>query len=138
MVSLIDRDPVFHTDRTTSALVDFGEGRHLTFTVGTQIVPYQRVNILGTKGRIEIAIPFNAPQDGAMRIYVDNGKELGDASAKTIKLNKADQYQLEAEAFSRAVEGKEPLEFGLEDAILQMRVIDAVFRSEKSRGWETV
>jgi predicted dehydrogenase len=138
VVSLIDRDPVFHTDRTTSALVDFGEGRHLTFTVGTQMVPYQRVNVLGTKGRIEIAIPFNAPLGGAMRIYFDNGKELGDASAKTIKLPKADQYQLEAEAFTRAVEGKEPLEFGLEDAIKQMRVIDAVFRSEKSRAWENV
>ncbi len=138
VVSLIDRDPVFHTDRTTSALIDFGEGRHLTFTVGTQMVPYQRVNVLGTKGRIEIAIPFNAPQGGAMRIYFDNGKELGDASAKTIKLPKADQYQLEAEAFTRAVEGTEPLEFGLEDAIKQMRVIDAVFRSEKSRAWEKV
>jgi predicted dehydrogenase len=138
VVSLIDRDPVFHTDRTTSALVDFGEGRHLTFTVGTQIVPYQRVNVLGTKGRIEIEIPFNAPQGGAMRIYLDNGKKLGDASAKTIKLGKADQYQLEAEAFTRAVQGKEPLEFGLDDAIRQMRVIDAVFRSEKSRSWEKV
>ena len=138
VVSLIDRDPVFHTDRTTSALVDFGEGRHLTFTVGTQMVSYQRVNVLGTKGRIEIAIPFNAPQSGAMRIYLDNGRDLGDASAKTIKLPKADQYQLEAEAFTRAIEGKEPLEFGLEDAIKQMRVIDAVFRSEKSRAWEKV
>jgi predicted dehydrogenase len=138
VVSLIDRDPVFYTDRTTSALVDFGEGRHLTFTVGTQIVPYQRVNVMGTKGRIEIEIPFNAPQGGAMRIYLDNGKKLGDASAKTIKLGKADQYQLEAEAFTRAVQGKEPLEFGLDDAIKQMRVIDAVFRSEKSRSWEKV
>ncbi len=138
VVSLIDRDPVFHTDRTTSALVDFGEGRHLTFTVATQAVPFQRVNILGTKGRIEIAIPFNAPLGGAMRIYLDNGKELAGAGAKTIKLAKADQYQLQAEAFTRVIEGKEPLEFGLDDAIKQMRVIDAVFRSEKSGGWEKV
>jgi predicted dehydrogenase len=138
VVSLIDRDPVFHTDRTTSALVDFGEGRHLTFTVGTQIVPHQRVTITGTKGRIEIVIPFNAPPNGAMRLYLDSGKELGDASAKTIKLPKVDQYQLEAEAFTRAVQGKEPLEFGLDDAVKQMRVIDAVFRSEKSRAWEKV
>ncbi len=137
-VGLIDRDPVFHTDRTTSALIDFGEGRHLTFTVGTQMVPYQRVNVFGTKGRLELLIPFNAPLGGAMRLYLDSGKELGDASAKTIKLAKADQYQLEAEAFTRAVQGKEPLEFGIDDAILQMRVIDAVFRSEKSGTWEKV
>ena len=106
MVSLIDRDPVFHTDRTTSALIDFGEGRHLTFTVATQAVPYQRVNVVGTKGRLEIAIPFNAPQGGAMRITLDNGKDLSGAGAKTIKLPKADQYQLEAEAFTRAVAGQ--------------------------------
>jgi predicted dehydrogenase len=138
VVALIDRDPVFHTDRTTSGLIDFGEGRHLTFTVATQVVPFQRVNILGTKGRLEMMIPFNAPQGGAMRIYLDDGNELGGAGAKTIKLPKADQYQLEAEAFTRAVQGKQPLEFGLDDAIKQMRVLDAIFRSEKSGGWEKV
>ena len=73
-----------------------------------------------------------------MKIFLDNGKKFADASAKTIKLPKADQYQLEAEVFSRAVRGKEKLEFGVDDAILQARVIDAVFRSEKSGGWEKV
>jgi predicted dehydrogenase len=135
-VSLIDRDPNFRTDRTTSALIDFGEGRHLTFTSSTQAVNYQRVNILGTKGRLEIRIPFNAPQGAAMTIWLDNGKQLADASAKPIKLPKVDQYQLEGELFSRAVRGKEKIAFGLDDAILQMRVIDALFRSEKSGGWE--
>jgi predicted dehydrogenase len=135
-VSLIDRDPKFRTDRTTSALVDFGEGRHLTFTTSTQATPYQRVNILGTKGRLEIVIPFNAPQGGAMTILLDDGKKLGGASAKSIKLPKADQYQLQGEIFSRVVRGKEKLAFGIEDAILQMRVIDSLFRSEMSGAWE--
>ena len=136
VVSLIDRDPNFRTDRTTSALVDFGAGRHLTFTVSTQATNYQRVNIVGTKGRIEIVIPFNAPQGATTMLFLDDGKKLGDASAKKIKLPKADQYQLLAETFSRAVRGKEKLEFGLDDAISQMRVLDAVFRSEKSGAWE--
>ena len=136
VVSLIDRDPVFRTDRTTSALIDFGEGRHLTFTVSTQAAGYQKVNILGTKGRIEIEIPFNAPQGAATRIYLDSGKKFANEDAKTIKFAKCDQYQLQAEAFARAVQGKEKPEFGVDDAILQMRVLDAVFRSEKSGGWE--
>lgn len=136
VISLIDRDPDFGTDRTTSALIDFGEGRHLTFTTSTQSTPYQRVNILGTKGRLEVEIPFNAPQGGAMRIHLDDGKKFADASAKTIKLDKSDQYQLQGEAFSRAVRGKEKLAYGVEDAILQNRVIDAIFRSEKSGNWE--
>jgi predicted dehydrogenase len=136
VVSLIDRDPNFGTDRTTSAIVDFGEGRQLTFTTSTQSTPYQRVQILGTKGRLEVEIPFNAPQGGAMKLYLDTGKKFADASAKMIKLPKADHYQLQGEAFSRAVRGKEKLAYGVDDAVLQMRVIDALFRSEKSGTWE--
>jgi predicted dehydrogenase len=136
VVSLVDRDPAFGIDRTTSALIDFGEGRHLTFTVSTQATPYQRVNILGSKARLEVQIPFNAPQGGAMKLFLDDGKKMGDASAKVIKVDKADQYQLQGEAFSRAVRGLEDLTYGVEDAILQNRVIDAMFRSEKSGNWE--
>lgn len=66
VVSLVERDSTFGTDVLTSALVDFGSGRHLTFTVGTQCVPHQRVTVAGTKGRIDVLIPFNAPQ-GAKR-----------------------------------------------------------------------
>ncbi len=135
-VSLVDRDPTFRTDRTTSALVDFGAGRHLTFTVSTQATNYQRVNIIGTKGRLEIVIPFNATQGEAMTILLDDGSKMAGESAKAIRLPKADQYQLQGEVFSRAVRGKEKLEFGLADAILQMRVLDAIFRSEKSKRWE--
>ncbi|MEX0853836.1 MAG: Gfo/Idh/MocA family oxidoreductase [Bauldia sp.] len=136
VMGLIDRDPTFATDRTTSAVIDFGQGRHLTFTVSTQLAPYQRVHILGTKARLEVEIPFNAPQGGAMKLYLDSGKEFAAAAAKTIRLPKADQYQLEAETFSRAIrEGT--LEFGIDDAILQMRVIDALFRSAAAGRWET-
>jgi predicted dehydrogenase len=137
VMGLIDRDPEFRTDRLTSGLIDFGEGRHLTFTVSTQLTPYQRVNILGTKARLAVEIPFNAPQGEAVNLYLDNGRKLADASARRIRIAKVDQYRLQAEAFGRAVRGEEPLEFGVDDAILQARVLDAVFRSAKSGRWET-
>jgi len=136
VMALVDRDPDFRTDRTTSALIDFGDGRHLTFTASTQATDYQRVNILGTKARLEVLIPYNAPLGGATHLHIDKGTKLGDASAKPIKIAKCHQYQLEAEAFSRAVRGKEKLAYGVADAILQMRVIDALFRSETSGKWE--
>jgi predicted dehydrogenase len=136
LVSLIERDPNFGTDRLSSALADFGNGRHLTFSVSTQTVPYQRVQALGTKGRIEIQIPFNAPQGEVTRIFIDSGTALGDQSARVIELPVSDQYQLQGEAFSRAVRGLEPLVGGVEDAIQNMRIIDALWRSEKSGGWE--
>jgi predicted dehydrogenase len=137
-IALVDRDPAFKTDRTTSALVDFGAGRHLDFTVSTQTAPYQRVQLCGTKGRIELLIPFNAPQGAAVRLQVDDGSSLEGAGIVSETLPACDQYTLEAEAFSRAVRGEAPLPYGVDDAIANMRVIDALFRSETSARWETV
>ncbi|HZT20049.1 MAG TPA: Gfo/Idh/MocA family oxidoreductase [Dongiaceae bacterium] len=137
-VALIERDPRFGTDRLTSGIVDFGSGRRLDFTVSTQSVPHQRVDVIGTRGRIEVPIPFNAPQGRSLRIYIDRGLKLGGAAAKPVVLPAADQYRLQAEAFGRALRGLEPLAYGVEDAIRQMRVIDALFRSAESGRWEAV
>jgi len=135
-VALIDRDPRFGTDRTTSALVDFGEGRHLGFTVSTQCVRHQRVQVCGTRGRLEVSIPFNAPQGGATRILLDDGSALDGSAIRTETLPPCDQYTLQGEAFSRAVRGEIPLPYGVEDAVRNMRLVDALFRSEKSGRWE--
>ncbi|MFN4141904.1 Gfo/Idh/MocA family protein [Aestuariivirga sp.] len=133
VTGVFDRDPKFGTDRLASGLADFGEGRQLSFAVSTQLAPYQRVNILGTKGRIEVEIPFNAPPDKPNRIFLQ-GMEMnvGDWS----ELPVSDQYQLQAEAFGRVIRGKEKPSWGLEDAIQNMRILDAFFRSEKTRKWE--
>jgi predicted dehydrogenase len=138
VVTLMDRDPTFGVDRTTSALMDFGAGRQLAFTVSTQSVPYQRVQILGTKGRIEIEIPFNAPPDHPTRIFVDDGSTHGNRSARGIEFPAVDQYRLQGEAFSQVIRGAAPLDYGLEDAILNMRILDALRRSETSSAWERV
>jgi predicted dehydrogenase len=137
-VALVDRDPVLRVDRTTSGLVDFGGGRHLDFTVATQLVPYQRVQLCGTRGRIEIQIPFNAPANGATRIMVDDGSALDGSGIAVETLPPCDQYGLEADAFSRAVRGELPLPYGIDDALVNMRVIDALFRSERSARWEAI
>ena len=138
VIALIDRDPEFGVDRTSSALVDFGEGRQLAFTVSTQAVPFQRLQALGAKGRIEIEIPFNAPPDQPTRIYIDDGSLHGNRSARAIEFPVVDQYQLQGEAFSRAVRGAEPLAYGVEDALWNMRILDALVRSEKTAAWEMI
>ncbi len=133
VVAAIDRDPKFKTDRTASGLADFGKGRQLSFTVSTQASNYQRAQILGTTGRIEIEIPFNAPPDQPNRYFLQNAKN---PSGKWVELPVSDQYQLQAEAFGRAIRGKEKLVWGVDDAIQNMRIIDAYFRSERSGKWE--
>ncbi len=137
-IALIDRDIAFGVDRIASAILDFGNGRQLTFTVSTQAAPHQRVQVVGTKGRIEIAIPFNAPADKTARIFVDDCSQHGGASARLIEVPPVDQYQLQGEAFSRAVRGMEPLAYGVEDAIQNMRILDALQRSEASGAWERI
>jgi predicted dehydrogenase len=124
VAATIDRDPAFGTDRMTSGVLDFGSGRHLTFAVSTQSAPYQRIQLVGTKGRIEIEIPFNAPQDRGCRYWIDDG-----GGARLVELAVADQYQLQAEAFSQAVRSEQPSSAGLDEAVAQMRVIDAVFEA---------
>jgi predicted dehydrogenase len=96
------------------------------------------MQILGTTGRIDIEIPFNAPPDRPCRILVDDGSELGDGSARPETFEVVDQYTLQGDLFARAIREGTPLAFPLEDAVKNMRVLDAVFRAGRSGRWEEV
>jgi predicted dehydrogenase len=135
VVALIDRDPKFKTDRLASVIADFGHGRQLTFLVSTQLVPQQKVEVLGTKGRLEIIIPFNAPPDSPTAITIDTGFAMDRSLSRREILPACDQYTEQAENFALAVLGQRQLDWGIEDSIKQMRVLDAIFQSEKTGGW---
>ena len=137
VLATIDRDPNFRTDRSVGAILEFPGGRHSTFTLGTQKSAHQRVTIVGDAGRVEIMIPFNAPPDRPTEIVIDTGADLFGGGRRVEQFPVCDQYTLQGDAFSRAILDGTPLEFPIEDAILNMRVIDALFRSAKSGSWET-
>ena len=138
VMALVDRDPVFHTDRTSSALVDFGAGRRLDFTVSTQSTPYQRLHLVGTQQRLEMAVPFNAAQGAATELFLNDGQTLGNAQNQVETVAPADQYMLQLDAFSKAVRGDAPLPFGLDDAVQNMRIMDALYASGASGQWHGV
>jgi predicted dehydrogenase len=135
VAGLIERDPEFKTDRLASAILDFPSGQ-ATFTCSTQMVPYQRMQFFGTKGRIEIEIPFNAPVDRPTRIFVDDGRDVFGGGVTTETFPICDQYGIQGDAFSRAVRGEGEVPVPIEDAIQNMAVIEAVFRSGESGKWE--
>jgi predicted dehydrogenase len=137
VAALIERDPILRTDRLSSALMEFPGNRHLTFTCSTQLSPHQRVTIVGTTGRIEVVVPFNAPIDAPCRLVVDDGSALGGLSSAIETLPTGNQYGQQGDAFARAVRG-EKLAYPIEDAVLNMKVIDAVFRAGASGKWETI
>ena len=108
----------------------------MTWLCSTQMVPYQRVQILGTTGRIEVEIPFNAPNDKPNRIFIDDGKELGNAGLEVEEFPVVDQYQIQGELFSKAVLEDKPMCVPLESSIANMRVIDAIFKAAKTGQWQ--
>lgn len=133
--ALIERDPGFQTDRLTSAMLEFAYGQ-ATFTCGTQLVPYQRMHLFGTEGRIEIEIPFNAPPDRPTRLWVDNGSSLFGKGVRASEFPVCDQYSIQGELFSAAILNDGMVPVPLEDAIRNMAVIEALFRSAKTGVWE--
>jgi len=136
VVGLIQEDPATQTDVLTSALLDFSRGQ-AAFTCSTRMTAFQRVQIVGTRGRIEIQIPVNAPPDRACKILIDDGSDLFAAGAETIECEVCDQYTIQGDLFARCIrEDKEPA-VPLEESIKNMAVIDAIFRSAKSGQWES-
>lgn len=122
-------DERFGTDYLTSGILDFGTGTSV-FTCSTQLFPYQRVNILGTKGRIEIEIPFNAPPDRPCRMWQQKGDQVVEIAFET-----CDQYTLQAEAFSLAVLNDSPVPAPLVDAVNNMRVLESIVKSARESRW---
>lgn len=127
----VENDPDFQTDRMASGILDFASGTS-TFTCSTQAAPYQRVNIVGTEARIEIEIPFNAPTDKPARILLSS-KE----STKEIVFNASNQYMIQGDLFSRAILDNTSVPTELEDAVNNMKVIEAIFESGWQETWKT-
>ncbi|MCA1644317.1 MAG: Gfo/Idh/MocA family oxidoreductase [Chloroflexi bacterium] len=129
---MVERDPQFNTDRLVSAMLDFGRGT-ATFTCSTQLSPYQRVNIFGTTGRIEVEVPVNVSRERPARIWYAH-----DATVDELVFDVCNQYTLQGDNFARAVIGNRPVPVPLEDAVANMRVIDAIFRSGRAGTWVPV
>lgn len=132
VVSTLDYDPQLKIDRLASGIMEFGQGTSI-FTCATQLSGYQRVNIVGTEGRIEIEIPFNAPPDRPCTMW-----RASSGQVEEITLPAADQYALQGDLMSLAILNDTPAPTPLEDAIANMRVIDALFASARRNAWVTL
>lgn len=135
VLGLIERDSQTKIDKLTSAILDFPRGQ-ATFTCSTQLVPYQRMQIFGTKGRLEIEIPVNFPSDLSTRIFIDNGSDFSGKNIETIEIEAANKFTIQGDLFSQAVLEKTKQAISLEDSFKNMATIDAVFRSAKTGSWE--
>ncbi len=132
VVGIVERDPNFKTDRTASAVLDFGNGTS-SFTCSTQLAPYQRVHIVGDQGRVEIEIPFNAPNDSPCKLW----HQVESGEINEIEFEVCDQYGIQGDLFSQAIRNDSPVPTPISDAVGNMKVIEAIVRSADSGQWET-
>jgi predicted dehydrogenase len=132
VVGVMQRDPDFGTDRLASAILEFPSGQSI-FTCSTQTAYFQTMHFLGTSGRIEIEIPWNAPNDRPCRLFI--GQQMSGAP-KVEEFPIVDQYTIQGDEFSRAIRGEREVPVPLEDAIKNMAVIEAIFKAAESGRWE--
>lgn len=125
----VEFDTRFEVDQLASGILDFSSGT-ATFTCSTQLTPYQRVNILGTTGGIEIEIPFNAPSDAATTLWM-HSKD----GRKEVVFDAVNQYTLQGDLFSQAILNNTEVPTALEDAVNNMKVIEAIFESSSKGAW---
>lgn len=137
VIGLLERDPVMKTDRLTSAILEFPSGQSV-FTCSTQLVPYQKMHFFGTRGRIELEIPYNAPNDRPARILIDDGRDLLGSGIVSEEFPVCDQYTIQGDLFSRAIREGGEVPTPLEDAVKNIAAIEAIFRSAASGRWEDV
>ena len=129
VLGLADYDPQSKVDRLTSGILQFPAGT-ASFTCSTQLIPYQRVNIFGTEGRIEIEIPFNAPPDKITRLWLHSKQ-----ASEEINFDVVDQYTLQGDLFASSILNDTPVPTPLSDAVNNMKTIEAVLRSSEEQRW---
>jgi predicted dehydrogenase len=133
----IENDPDFGTDRLASVVMEFSKGQSV-FSISTQANYFQRMTLLGTSGRIEVEIPFNAPNDQPLHLIVADGMTFMGGTSEVVTIPICDQYTVQGDEFSRAIRENTEVPVSLEDAIGNMKVIDAIFRSAKTGVWESM
>lgn len=127
---IVEFDPKFKTDRLASGMMEFSKGTS-TFTCSMQLISYQRAIMFGTEGRVEIEIPFNAPPDRPCRMW----HELGEGNTETIDIDTCDQYTIQGDLMSQAILNDTDVPTPIEDSVLNMNVIEAIFLSAKENRW---
>lgn len=138
VVAVLEYDKQYKTDRLVSAMLKFPSGFQASFICSTQMVAYQKIQIYGDKERMEIEVPFNAPATFPCRIFIDDGRDRHNRFAEIIDFPVVDQYVCQVENFQKKVKDNKFDNQDLKDAIKNMKVIDAIFKSGKTRKWVKV
>ncbi len=121
--------PGYSVDCITTAILEFADGT-ASFIVSTKTEPDQWLEINGEKGKLRVERPFNPEpgRTGKVHLTLNERTEEHDFSA-------GEQYREMVDAFCHSVLNDEPLPTPLDDALANMRVLDALFTSAETGQW---
>jgi xylose dehydrogenase (NAD/NADP) len=115
-------------DMMNTALMEFPAGVGAILQFGMWCKYTNMVLILGTNGSIEIPTAFYYDPPAETKIVV-----TANDVTRVERFAEADHYVTEIDDFGHAVQDGTPLRFGLEDAVNNMKAVEACIRSSRER-----
>lgn len=116
-------------DMMLSGLLEFEGGQALTFDCGMWAAFRNPLEVLGTEGRIEVPSAYVTSAPGSANFIVHSG-----GGRREVQSDSVNAYTAQVDAMHAAITGEKPLKFAPEDAVSNMKVIDACLRSARERA----
>jgi predicted dehydrogenase len=129
----LDIHPVYQVDQLALFNMEFNSGAMASVLCGTKMEAGQGVYISGTKGSITLERPFYCIGDEPNSVQVRCDGEITHHQFPGM-----DQYQFMLESFAESCLHAAPVPTPLADALANMQVIDAVFKSASTGLWQPV
>ena len=142
VIAAIDRDPNFRIDRLSTALLDYGDS-HASFTVASQAGPsawatHQQFSVVGSNGWLRCDFPYAHGRPSPCHVFVGDDTSHGAVATSTYDFEPVNQYTLQVDRFSRYLRGELVPSWPIEDALLTLRIIEALFASAKTGQWQKI
>lgn len=114
-------------DMMASGLIEFSDDVSLLFDCGMWAAYRNPLEIVGTEGIIDVPHAFLTKTEEETSFYIVKGDER-----KEVKAEFYNSYALQADALAKAVYNEQAPQFPLEDAIANMKVIEACLQSAET------
>jgi predicted dehydrogenase len=131
----IKYDSGFGVDVYVKGMMKFNHGL-ASFSAGTKASPHEEVRIIGTKGMLTINHPFygvpTMESNTTIHLCPNYGEKI------SFEIEGENQYMKMVDHFAESILNETPPKITLQNSINNMKVIDAIFASDKSGKWERV
>jgi predicted dehydrogenase len=135
----MDRDPVFGVDRLVTALLDYGTA-HASFTASSQAGTsawgtHQHFSVLASHGWLRSIFPYAQARPTPCVVEIGDDASVGSIPTEVREFGPVNQYALQIERFSRLVNGETVHHWPIEDSLVTLTIIEALFQSARERRW---